>query len=95
MAHRMIVAAPNAAEAAQHLRENNGREVYTQIATLRDVPVAFLFPGQGSQHLRMGASLHKREPVFAAAINECCEILQPLLDLDPRGPHLCTARSGG
>jgi [acyl-carrier-protein] S-malonyltransferase len=32
--------------------------------------VALLFPGQGAQHVRMGAGLYRREPVFTAAVDQ-------------------------
>ncbi|MEV7027108.1 type I polyketide synthase, partial [Kitasatospora sp. NPDC093558] len=45
-------------------------------------PVAFLFPGQGSQFRGMAADLLAAEPRFAAAVRECVEILDPLLGVD-------------
>lgn len=84
MPHRSIVVASSAKEAAEKLRANDGREVYSQAALSRNVPVAFLFPGQGSQHLRMGVSIARQEPVFATVVNECCERLRQWLDVDLR-----------
>ncbi|NYF51916.1 non-ribosomal peptide synthetase/type I polyketide synthase [Tunturiibacter gelidoferens] len=46
--------------------------------------VAFLFPGQGSQFAGMGSSLYKSEPVYRREVDECSEILRPLLGLDLR-----------
>ncbi|ONI91597.1 hypothetical protein ALI22I_08260 [Saccharothrix sp. ALI-22-I] len=39
-------------------------------------PVTFLFPGQGAQHAAMAADLHATEPVFAAAFDECLDLLE-------------------
>lgn len=41
--------------------------------------VAFLFTGQGAQYAQMGRQLLSVEPVFRAAIGECAQIIDPLL----------------
>jgi phthiocerol/phenolphthiocerol synthesis type-I polyketide synthase E len=46
--------------------------------------VAFLFPGQGTQHLNMMADLYARFDVFKAAIDHCFALLEPWLDVEPK-----------
>lgn len=51
------------------------------------------FPGAGSPYPGMGGQLHRTEPVFAGAVDECAELLLPHLGaevrdaLDPACPH--------
>jgi phthiocerol/phenolphthiocerol synthesis type-I polyketide synthase E len=47
-------------------------------------PVAFLFPGQGAQHVRMAAGVYATEPVFRDALDRCAEILRPEIGFDLR-----------
>ena len=51
----------------------------------------FLFPGQGSQYLQMGATLYQHEPVFKNCIDTCAEILSAYLDKDIRSVIYPTA----
>ncbi|WP_329430501.1 acyltransferase domain-containing protein [Streptosporangium sp. NBC_01495] len=53
-------------------------------AAARAVGVAFLFPGQGGQHLGMARDLYEREPVFREAVDTCAELAAPELGLDLR-----------
>jgi acyl transferase domain-containing protein/glutamate-1-semialdehyde aminotransferase len=46
--------------------------------------VAFMFPGQGAQHVGMGRELYDNEPLFRREIDESCELLAPLLGRDLR-----------
>ena len=56
----------------------------TGSSTVSDAPVAFLFPGQGAQSVEMARALYDRDPAFHADVDECAEVLHPLLKLDLR-----------
>ncbi|MCB9778704.1 MAG: acyltransferase domain-containing protein [Alphaproteobacteria bacterium] len=42
-------------------------------------PVAFVFPGQGFQHPRMGHGLYQGQPVYRAAVDRCLRAFSPWL----------------
>ncbi|GMU95633.1 amino acid adenylation domain-containing protein [Ignavibacterium album] len=46
--------------------------------------LVFMFPGQGAQYVNMGKGLYDNEPLFKRTVDECSEILKPLLNLDIR-----------
>ncbi|WP_433969859.1 type I polyketide synthase [Tunturiibacter gelidiferens] len=55
-----------------------------RVVPAKRLEVVFLFPGQGSQFAGMGSSLYKSELLYRREVDECSEILRPLLGLDLR-----------
>jgi acyl transferase domain-containing protein/acyl carrier protein len=51
--------------------------------------VAFVFPGQGSQCMRMGLGIYRQEPAYRSAFDACVAILRDRHDVD-LGPLLRT-----
>ncbi|WP_109509645.1 type I polyketide synthase [Nocardioides speluncae] len=78
--HRRVLEASSVESAVAALRSGEGSRAQVDPA----VRLAFLYPGQGSQHVGMGAALYEREPVFRSVIDECAEVLRPELDADLR-----------
>jgi len=50
----------------------------------RRARVAFLFPGQGAQHVNMGRELYESEPLFRQEVDACVQLLRPQIGLDLR-----------
>jgi acyl transferase domain-containing protein/thioesterase domain-containing protein/SAM-dependent methyltransferase/acyl carrier protein len=46
--------------------------------------IVFMFPGQGAQYANMARELYESEPVFREQIDDCANLLQPLLGIDLR-----------
>lgn len=53
-----------------------------------DERVAFLFPGQGAQHIGMARGLHDTEPVFARHFDECVAAFNEEMGSDSKGYDL-------
>ncbi|MFB0620867.1 type I polyketide synthase [Streptomyces sp. AGS-58] len=74
--HRGFVVAADHAEAIAALAE---AEAHTASAERQ---VAFVFPGQGGQHVGMGRELYEQVPAFRARVDECRTLLMPWLGRD-------------
>lgn len=82
--HRRFVVCRDRESAISALTLSDTNRPATRSPNPQTPDVVFMFPGQGSQYLHMGANLYPQEPVFRSAIDRCAEILQPLLDRDLR-----------
>jgi len=82
--HRSFVVAEINADAAATLKDRQVRSLAASVVSRAGWPVAFLFPGQGSQYVNMGKQLYAHEPLFRELVDECSELLQPNLQLDLR-----------
>ncbi len=82
--HRRFVVCSDTAEAIATLNTLEPNQTGTRLTERRDPDVVFMFPGQGSQYVNMGANLYQREPVFREAVDRCLDIIQPILDRDLR-----------
>ncbi|HEX5885294.1 MAG TPA: SDR family NAD(P)-dependent oxidoreductase [Pyrinomonadaceae bacterium] len=82
--HRRIVVARTREQAIDSLRTRGSSSMLTTIEESITSPVAFLFPGQGSQFANMGAELYENEPVFRHYIDAASDSLQKTLGFDLR-----------
>ena len=71
-------------DAAAALASRDPRRLLTLQRRDEPRPLAFVFPGLADHYPGMGRDLYRAEPVFRAELDRCCEILRPLLGLDPR-----------
>ncbi len=84
MAYRGFVVAGSSAEAAKLLREPHPLRCAKKRCERRNPAVVFMFGGQGSQYVNMGQNLYRDEPLFRAVVDDCCDLLKPLLGRDLR-----------
>ncbi len=82
--HRRTVVCRTAEEAVRALETRDPGRVYTGTLPSAARRVAFLFPGQGAQSVGMGRELYAAEPVFRQCVDECADLLTPLLGADLR-----------
>jgi amino acid adenylation domain-containing protein len=71
-------------DAVHTLESLDPKRIATAVCEDRKRPVAFMFPGQGSQYANMGRELYQSEPTFREHVDLCAEILRPLIGVDLR-----------
>jgi acyl transferase domain-containing protein/thioesterase domain-containing protein len=82
--HRRALVARDALDAARFLRNPAAVPVLAGVRTGAGRPVAFLFSGQGSQHVGMGQGLYETEPAYRDVVDRCAKLLEPRLGVDLR-----------
>ncbi|MEH2261608.1 beta-ketoacyl synthase N-terminal-like domain-containing protein [Nostoc sp.] len=60
------------------------KQVFTNYTEITERSVVFMFPGQGSQYVNMAREIYETETVFREQVDDCSEILKPLLGQDLR-----------
>ncbi|MEN7528717.1 SDR family NAD(P)-dependent oxidoreductase [Cupriavidus sp. DL-D2] len=83
-AHRAVVIASDLAQAAQALHARSATHLVSGAAADEPPSVAFLFPGQGAQHVGMARALYDTAPLFRSTVDACCERLREPLGTDLR-----------
>ena len=71
-------------DAIKLLGGRDAERFLTRQVIFENPPVAFLFPGQGAQHVDMARDLYENEPVFRQEFDRCLDLLKPYLDFDLR-----------
>ena len=79
--HRLALVSSTRMDAIQTLRGDLSRLVHGVNPT-QDRPITFMFGGVGDHYRNLARELYQIEPVFRKSVNECCNILRPLLKLD-------------
>jgi phthiocerol/phenolphthiocerol synthesis type-I polyketide synthase E len=82
--HRFAAVVANSSEAQEVLRDGERAPSRGGVASDKPRPVAFLFPGQGSQFSGMGAQLYETSAIYRQHIDECADRFAPLIGVDLR-----------
>jgi non-ribosomal peptide synthase protein (TIGR01720 family) len=89
---RRAIVCRSVEDAVAALERRDPQRILTGVPEADNQPVVFMFPGQGSQYVKMGQELYRTEPAFREQIDLCSEILQAHLGLDLR--NLLYPRTG-
>ncbi|HKQ08246.1 MAG TPA: condensation domain-containing protein [Blastocatellia bacterium] len=83
--HRRMLVCDGSAAALEVLRAGDDKAMPTTACEANDRPIAFMFSGLGEQYVNMARGIYRSEPLFRKQVDECCEMLRPLLGRDLRG----------
>ena len=82
--YRAAIVTDHVSDAAEVLNTRQAPRFMKRKATPSVRDIIFMFPGQGSQYVRMGQNLYQHSEIFRENLDRCAEILTPLLDRDLR-----------
>jgi len=82
--HRRFLVCKDQNDALSALETRDASRLFTLFQEPRHRPVAFMFPGQGTQYVGMARGLYRSERVFREYIDLCAEQLSAHLNLDLR-----------
>jgi acyl transferase domain-containing protein/acyl carrier protein len=82
--HRRMLVCQDVDDCIAQLSKPQPNQVLTAVVEPRHRPVVFMYPGQGSQHVKMGWGLYKSSAVFRQQVDLCAKLLLPHLGLDLR-----------
>jgi acyl transferase domain-containing protein len=82
--HARMLVCRDIQDAVNALEHVDAGRAFTQEQQPLERPVAFMFPGQGNQHVNMGLDLYQSETSFRHLVDQCCEQLRPELACDLR-----------
>ncbi len=83
-ANRSFLVAEDIAGATEALKARHTKPLPHSVVAHDGCRLAFMFPGQGSQYINMGAYLYAQERLFREIVDQCSELLRPSLQLDLR-----------
>ncbi|HLP58696.1 MAG TPA: amino acid adenylation domain-containing protein, partial [Candidatus Deferrimicrobium sp.] len=78
--HRAALVISSLEEAADKLQSTDKMQFY--ILTEENRNIVFMFPGQGAQYVNMAKDLYENEPIFRREMDQCFEILTPMMGYD-------------
>jgi len=93
--HRASAVCTSVDEAVGLLAAPGNRQIHRSPGIVARPQPVFLFTGQGAQFPGMGRTLYQAEPTYRNQIDECAEILRPVLDLDLRTVLFATDAEAG
>ena len=82
--YRAAIVSDSTADAASVLIDKKPPRLIKRKASASPRDVVFMFPGQGSQYVRMGKNLYDDCQIFKQNLDRCAELLLPLLGRDLR-----------
>ena len=82
--HRRALVCRDQGDAQALLASPDAKRVFSGNVERQSSSVAFLFPGQGAQYVNMGRRVYESEKLFRREVDECSDVLSPLLGVNLR-----------